>query len=161
RASVGAGRYRHAPAGGGSDPGRSGAPGPDLAAAAGAQYSRTDTRRRSPEMIRRPTGQVAILRGLSPDRAAEGGEAMVGAGPNTLEVPLNSPDPLRSSEILREQLGERALVGAGTVRDEASVAAATTAGAQLIVCPNTDPDVVAAATAAGLPVYPGVATVSE
>lgn len=112
-------------------------------------------------MIRRPTGLVAILRGLSPDRAVQVGEALVDAGLTTLEVPLNSPDPLRSIEILREQLGERALVGAGTVLDEASVAAATTAGAQLIVCPNTDPDVVAAATAAGLPVYPGVATVSE
>jgi len=112
-------------------------------------------------MSRAPTGLVAILRGLTPDRAAEVGEALVTAGLTTLEVPLNSPDPLDSIAILREQLGERALVGAGTVLDAASVAAATDAGAQLIVCPNTDPDVVAAATAAGLPVYPGVATVSE
>lgn len=109
----------------------------------------------------RLTGLVAILRGLTPERAAGVGEALVGAGLTTLEVPLNSPDPLRSITILREQLGERARVGAGTVLDPVSVVAAQEAGAQLVVCPNTDPDVVTEAVAAGLPVYPGVATVSE
>ncbi|WP_147915388.1 2-dehydro-3-deoxy-6-phosphogalactonate aldolase [Ruania zhangjianzhongii] len=112
-------------------------------------------------MTREPTGLVAILRGLRPERAAEVGAALVGAGLTTLEVPLNSPDPLRSITILREQLGDRALVGAGTVLDPAAVDAAVEAGAQLIVCPHTDPDVVAEAVASGVPVYPGVATVSE
>jgi len=112
-------------------------------------------------MSRVPTGLVAILRGLRPDRAADVGEALVGAGLTTLEVPLNSPDPLQSITILREQLGGRARVGAGTVLDPASVAAAAGAGAQLIVCPNTDPDVIAESVAAQVPVYPGVATVSE
>ncbi|WP_022917457.1 2-dehydro-3-deoxy-6-phosphogalactonate aldolase [Ruania albidiflava] len=109
----------------------------------------------------RLTGLVAILRGLTPDRAADVGEALVSAGLTTVEVPLNSPDPLQSITILREQLGARARVGAGTVLDPVSVVAAQEAGAQLIVCPNTDPDVVTEAVAAGLPVYPGVATVSE
>lgn len=112
-------------------------------------------------MGRRPTGLVAILRGLTPDRAAEVGEVLVTAGLTTLEVPLNSPDPLRSITVLREHLGERALVGAGTVLDAPAVTAARAAGAQLIVCPNTEAEVVAAAAGAGLPVYPGVATVSE
>lgn len=112
-------------------------------------------------MTREPTGLVAILRGLTPERATEVGEALVGAGLTTLEVPLNSPDPLRSITILREQLGDRALVGAGTVLDAVAVDAAVEAGAQLIVCPHTDPDVVAEAVACQVPVYPGVATVSE
>lgn len=112
-------------------------------------------------MRREPTGLVAILRGLTPDRATEVGEALVGAGLTTLEVPLNSPDPLRSITLLRERLGERARVGAGTVLDPTSVNAAYDAGAQLIVCPHTDPEVVAEAVACGMPVYPGVATVSE
>ena len=112
-------------------------------------------------MTREPTGLVAILRGLTPEQAPAVGEALVGAGLTTVEVPLNSPDPLRSITILREQLDERALVGAGTVLDAVSVAAAVEAGAQLIVCPHTDPDVVAEAVACRVPVYPGVATVSE
>lgn len=112
-------------------------------------------------MTREPTGLVAILRGLTPERAADVGAALVGAGLTTLEVPLNSPDPLSSIAILREELGDRARVGAGTVLDPGSVAAACEAGAQLIVCPHTDPDVVAEAVAREVPVYPGVATVSE
>ena len=112
-------------------------------------------------MGRAPTGLVAILRGLQPERAVAVGEALVAAGLTTLEVPLNSPDPLRSITALREHLGERARVGAGTVLEASAVRAAHEAGAQLIVCPHTDPDVVAEAVAAGLPVYPGVATVSE
>ena len=112
-------------------------------------------------MTREPSGLVAILRGLTPERAADVGVALVGAGLSTLEVPLNSPDPLRSITILREQLGDRARVGAGTVLDPGAVAAACDAGAQLIVCPHTDPDVVREAVACSVPVYPGVATVSE
>ena len=112
-------------------------------------------------MTREPTGVVAILRGLTPNRAAEVGEALVDAGLTTLEVPLNSPDPLRSITILREELGDRARVGAGTVLDPAAASAAVAAGAQLIISPHTDPEVVTEAVARSVPVYPGVATVSE
>ena len=58
-------------------------------------------------------GLIAILRGLRPDEAAEIGEAVLAGGITTLEVPLNSPSPLASIAILREQLGDRATVGAG------------------------------------------------
>ena len=57
-------------------------------------------------------GLIAILRGLRPDEAAEIGEAVLAGGITTLEVPLNSPSPLASIAILREQLGDRATVGA-------------------------------------------------
>ncbi|QOR70971.1 2-dehydro-3-deoxy-6-phosphogalactonate aldolase [Ruania alkalisoli] len=107
------------------------------------------------------TGLIAILRGLEPTNAAEVGSVLYESGFRTLEVPLNSPEPLRSIEILRESLPQDARVGAGTVLTTAQVTSVKEAGGQLVVSPNTNPEVIAATVAAGLASYPGVATVSE
>ena len=106
-------------------------------------------------------GLIAILRGLRPDEAAEIGEAVLAGGITTLEVPLNSPSPLASIAILREQLGDRAAVGAGTVLTPDDVVACRRAGAQIIVSPNCEPSVIARAVDLGMTPFPGVATVSE
>ncbi len=106
-------------------------------------------------------GLIAILRGLRPDEAAEIGEAVLAGGITTLEVPLNSPSPLASIAILREQLGDRATVGAGTVLTPDDVVACRRAGAQIIVSPNCEPSVIARAVDLGMTPFPGVATVSE
>ena len=58
---------------------------------------------------------VAILRGLSTDQAVAVGGALVDAGFRIIEVPLNSPDPLRCISVLAEEFGDQALIGAGTV----------------------------------------------
>ena len=60
-------------------------------------------------------GLIAILRGLPPEEAESIGSALYAAGIRIIEVPLNSPQPLRSLEILRRILPEDCLVGAGTV----------------------------------------------
>lgn len=106
-------------------------------------------------------GLIAILRGLRPNEAAEIGEAVLAGGITTLEVPLNSPSPLASIAILREQLGDRATVGAGTVLTPDDVVACRRAGAQIIVSPNCEPSVIARAVDLGMTPFPGVATVSE
>ncbi|MFZ3485091.1 2-dehydro-3-deoxy-6-phosphogalactonate aldolase [Sphingomonas sp. 3-13AW] len=104
---------------------------------------------------------VAILRGIRPDEALEVGEVLVAAGFTLIEVPLNSPEPFDSIARLARGLGERAMVGAGTVLDKPSVDAAAEAGARLILAPNTDVEVIAHASGRGLTVMPGVATASE
>ena len=58
---------------------------------------------------------IAIIRGVKPDEAEAIGQAIIDAGIRMIEVPLNSPDPLRSIERLSARFGDRALVGAGTV----------------------------------------------
>ncbi|KGI78966.1 2-dehydro-3-deoxy-6-phosphogalactonate aldolase [Oleiagrimonas soli] len=108
-----------------------------------------------------PLPLVAILRGLHPDQAADVGCAIADAGFHILEVPLNSPRPLKSIARLTEVLGDRCLIGAGTVLDAASVAEVAAAGGRIIVMPHTDPAVIAAAKDAGLRCVPGVATPSE
>ncbi|GAA2785854.1 2-dehydro-3-deoxy-6-phosphogalactonate aldolase [Saccharopolyspora taberi] len=112
-------------------------------------------------MARNGTGLVAILRGVTPDEVAGIGAALVAAGVDAVEVPLNSPDPFTSVERLATSLGDECLVGAGTVVDVADVARAADAGARIVVAPNTDQAVIAAALDAGMRPYPGVATPTE
>jgi len=104
---------------------------------------------------------VAILRGLRPENAQAIGEALVEGGFRIVEVPLNSPEPLRSIEIMARAFGPDVLVGAGTVLDPADVDRVRDAGGRLIVMPHGDPAVIARAVAAGLACTPGVATPTE
>ncbi len=103
---------------------------------------------------------VAILRGLHPDEALAVGQALVDAGWRLIEVPLNSPQPLRSIEALARALPQ-ALVGAGTVLNLAQVRAVADAGAGLVVSPNADAAVISEAVRLGLVCLPGVATPTE
>jgi 2-dehydro-3-deoxyphosphogalactonate aldolase len=103
---------------------------------------------------------VAILRGIRPEEAEAIGGALVDAGIMVLEVPLNSPDPLRSIARMAATL-PRALIGAGTVTDAADVARIADAGGRLIVTPHADPEVVRAAKAAGMLAVPGFFTPAE
>jgi 2-dehydro-3-deoxyphosphogalactonate aldolase len=103
---------------------------------------------------------VAILRGLKPEEALDMGHAIVSAGFHILEVPLNSPDPLRSIQILAEAF-PNALVGAGTVTTAQQVRDIKAVGGQLIISPHLDDNVVCEAVNLGLISLPGVATPSE
>ena len=107
------------------------------------------------------TPLVAILRGLTPPEALDVGEALVAAGIELIEVPLNSPDPLASIALLAKALAGRALVGAGTVLEAAQVEAVMQAGGQLIVSPNADAAVIALSRSRGLVSLPGCVTPTE
>ena len=104
---------------------------------------------------------IAILRGVKPDEVVAIGDALVEAGIGIIEVPLNSPDPLRSIELLAKHFGDDALIGAGTVLSVADVGAVGRAGGRIIVSPSTDFDVIAATAAEGLVSAPGYFTPSE
>ena len=104
---------------------------------------------------------IAILRGLTPDEAVPVGLALAEAGLRIIEVPLNSPQPLRSIELLAGELGSRCLIGAGTVMSAAQVASVAQAGGRLIVMPHGDAAVISAAKRQGLCCAPGVATPTE
>lgn len=104
---------------------------------------------------------VAILRGVKPDEVATIGAALIGAGIDRIEVPLNSPEPLESIAILSKSFGAQSLIGAGTVLTAREVDDVAQAGGRLIVSPNFDPDVVARAKALDMISLPGVFTASE
>ncbi|NEK21941.1 2-dehydro-3-deoxy-6-phosphogalactonate aldolase [Sulfitobacter sp. JBTF-M27] len=104
---------------------------------------------------------IAILRGITPGEAPAIGEALVAAGLTTIEVPLNSPDPLDSIAALAHCLGDRAVVGAGTVLTVAEVDAVADAGGQIIVSPNCNREVIRRTKARGMQSWPGVFTPTE
>jgi 2-dehydro-3-deoxyphosphogalactonate aldolase len=104
---------------------------------------------------------IAILRGIRPDEVRAVGAALIDAGISRIEVPLNSPEPLKSIALLAAEFGDEAQIGAGTVLSEADVAAVQAAGGRLIVSPNADRAVIAATRKAGLISVPGVFTATE
>jgi 2-dehydro-3-deoxyphosphogalactonate aldolase len=104
---------------------------------------------------------IAILRGVRPENAEAVGGALVEAGFRVIEVPLNSPEPFRSIELLAGKFGPEVLVGAGTVLDPADVGRLRDAGGRLVVMPHGDAAVIERAVALGLACTPGVATPTE
>ncbi len=103
---------------------------------------------------------IAILRGLTPAEAPAIGHALVSSGFAIIEVPLNSPEPLKSIAALTEQFPQT-LIGAGTVLNVQQVKDVHAAGGRLVVAPNFNPAVVAQALALNMVVLPGVATPTE
>ncbi|MCE1236900.1 MAG: 2-dehydro-3-deoxy-6-phosphogalactonate aldolase [Hyphomicrobiales bacterium] len=104
---------------------------------------------------------VAILRGVRPEEAVAVAEALVARGVRIVEVPLNSPEPLRSIEALARAFEGRAVIGAGTVLTPEEVEQVAAAGGRLVVSPNADVAVVAATKRLGLVSSPGFQTPSE
>ena len=104
---------------------------------------------------------IAILRGIRPDEAEAVTEALLKAGITKIEVPLNSPDPFDSIARMRALAGEEAIVGAGTVLRTEDVAELVKIGAQMVVSPDCNPEVVRATKTAGMLSYPGVFTPTE
>jgi 2-dehydro-3-deoxyphosphogalactonate aldolase len=113
---------------------------------------------RFPTLTRR---LVAILRGVQPDEALAIGAAIFEAGIEAIEVPLNSPDPFRSIELLAKSLPASALVGAGTILTSSQVDNLHNAGGRLLVSPNIDRAVMERAARHGMVTMPGVFTPTE
>jgi 2-dehydro-3-deoxyphosphogalactonate aldolase len=104
---------------------------------------------------------IAILRGIKPEEVEAVGETLIEAGWRIIEVPLNSPDPLKSIETLQKRFGDKALIGAGTVLTPAQVADVAATGANVIISPNANLSVIEASVARGMVSLPGVATPTE
>ena len=104
---------------------------------------------------------IAILRGITPPEAAPAALALVDAGITTIEVPLNSPAPFDSIQAMVDAVGDKAVIGAGTVLNVEDVNRVQQVGGTLIVSPNMDPRVIYATKTAGMQSWPGVMTPTE
>ncbi|MGB3252227.1 MULTISPECIES: 2-dehydro-3-deoxy-6-phosphogalactonate aldolase [Buttiauxella] len=108
-----------------------------------------------------PLPLIAILRGITPEHAVEAAEILLECGFHYLEVPLNSPSALKSIHLMRDTVGNRGYVGAGTVLNVEQVDSVAECGGQLIISPNCNPDVIRHSVKRGLISLPGVMTPSE
>lgn len=92
--------------------------------------------------------------------AAEVAAAVADAGMTWIEVTLDSDRALEQIATMRAA-DARLVVGAGSVLTAAAVDEAAAAGAQFVVAPNTDREVIAAGRDRGMAVFPGAATPTE
>lgn len=104
---------------------------------------------------------VAILRGIRPEEIDDHIPLLIEAGFRAIEIPLNSPQWETSIAQAVNKYSDRAAIGAGTVLNVESVDQLATLGCQLIVTPNTRPDVIRRALDHQMQVLPGCATPTE
>ncbi|WP_422378124.1 2-dehydro-3-deoxy-6-phosphogalactonate aldolase [Roseibium sp.] len=104
---------------------------------------------------------IAILRGITPDEALPVTEALIDTGITRIEVPLNSPYPLKSIGSMAASFSDRAEIGAGTVLEPDQVNDVKSVGGTLIVSPDCNPDVIRATKICGMSSFPGVMTPTE
>lgn len=110
---------------------------------------------------------IAIVRGADKHQALEAARALCEGGVNFVEVTFNQREPQSFIEtanaisLIREKLGDKMFVGAGTVTSAELVNIASSAGAQYIISPDTDPEVIFATREKELVSMPGAYTPSE
>ncbi|MCG9696603.1 bifunctional 4-hydroxy-2-oxoglutarate aldolase/2-dehydro-3-deoxy-phosphogluconate aldolase [Shewanella sp. Isolate11] len=86
--------------------------------------------------------------------------ALVAGGISVLEVTLRTPCALEAIAKIAKEVPE-AIVGAGTILNEAQLQQAVDAGAQFVITPGATTDLLKAAMAGTVPLIPGVASISE
>jgi len=104
---------------------------------------------------------VAIIRGIDADSGDRTAQALYEGGIVFLEVTLNTDGALDMISRFRSQYEGKMRIGAGTVLDLAQAKEAEAAGAEYIISPNLDEEVVTYCVERGLEVCPGTMTPSE
>ena len=106
-------------------------------------------------------GLVAILRAERGERLPAVARAIRDGGIDVIEVTLTVPDALEIIRTIRRELGPDVLLGAGTVLDPESARLAMLAGAEFIVTPTVNRDVVTTCRRYGTPCLMGAYTPTE
>lgn len=104
---------------------------------------------------------VAIIRGANPGDVVKIAEALYAGGIRVLEITMNSAEPLAVIKEVADKLGDRILIGAGTVLDSETARKAVLAGAKFILSPIVEVDVIKTAKSMGVISIPGAYTATE
>ena len=118
---------------------------------------------RKSEIIRRllDPGIVAIIRADNSAQLVDATRALIDGGVTAVEVTMTTPNALQVIRDTTQQLGEKLLMGVGTVLDDVTARLAMEAGAQFVVTPTFRPDVVTICRRYGKPVMSGCYTPTE
>jgi len=106
-------------------------------------------------------GAAAVLRGITEDDIVDVATAVHEGGVEVLEL---TADAKRCSEMIAavdRKLGDEAVIAAGTVMDAAAARNVVEAGAQVVLAPNLNEEVVAVCNREGVLAIPGVMTPTE
>jgi 2-dehydro-3-deoxyphosphogluconate aldolase/(4S)-4-hydroxy-2-oxoglutarate aldolase len=106
-------------------------------------------------------GVIAVVRAKRADQAVPLSEALFAGGVIAVEITMSTPNAIAAIKEASDKLGDRALIGVGTVLDEATCLAAIEAGAQFIVSPICRRELVPIAHKAGKPIMLGSYTPTE
>lgn len=106
-------------------------------------------------------GVVAVLRAPSGELLADVAEALLAGGIDAIEITFTVPNALRVIEQVADRLGDRIVLGAGTVLDPETARSAFLAGAQYIVAPNVNLDVIRMCRRYSKLAMPGALTPTE
>jgi 2-dehydro-3-deoxyphosphogluconate aldolase/(4S)-4-hydroxy-2-oxoglutarate aldolase len=106
-------------------------------------------------------GVIAVIRAPSKNVLVDITQALLAGGVPGIEVTMSTPDAIAGIEMLTGKFGEQCVVGVGTVMDAATARDAISAGAQFVVSPAYDQEVVDATKKAGKICIPGSYTPSE
>jgi 2-dehydro-3-deoxyphosphogluconate aldolase/(4S)-4-hydroxy-2-oxoglutarate aldolase len=104
---------------------------------------------------------VAVIRAESPDLLVDVAEALLAGGVEVMEVTFTVPRVARVIEQVADKLGDRVLLGAGTVLDPETARTAFLAGAEFIVSPAVNVDVIEICRRYSKLVMPGAFTPTE
>jgi 2-dehydro-3-deoxyphosphogluconate aldolase/(4S)-4-hydroxy-2-oxoglutarate aldolase len=106
-------------------------------------------------------GIVAVVR--SPDSAqlVEAARALADGGVTVVEITMTVPGALDVVRQVRQALGDRLLLGAGTILDPETARAALLAGAEYLVAPTVNLDVIRLCQRYDKLVMPGAFTPTE
>src|SRR6266404_742204 len=106
-------------------------------------------------------GIIPVIRASSAEQALQAASAVMRGGIQTLEITMTVPRAIRVMEKLADELGDKVLLGAGTVLDSETARAALLAGAEFIVTPALKRDVIEVGHRYSKPVMPGGLTPTE
>ena len=107
------------------------------------------------------TGIIAVIRAASGELLADVAEALLAGGVEVMEVTFTVPKAHQVLERVSERLGERILLGAGTVLDTDTARIALLSGAEFIVSPPVNVDVIKLCRRYDKLVRPGALTPTE
>lgn len=116
-----------------------------------------------PELMQQvlDSGLVAIIRAPSGELLVDVAKALLDGGISIIEVTLTVPNALQIIADVNRELGDKIILGAGSVIDSETARAAMLAGAEFIVSPVVKPDVIACCKRYGKAVMPGAFTPTE
>ncbi|MGD0388315.1 MAG: bifunctional 4-hydroxy-2-oxoglutarate aldolase/2-dehydro-3-deoxy-phosphogluconate aldolase [Tepidisphaeraceae bacterium] len=106
-------------------------------------------------------GVVAVIRANSKDQLVGITEALLAGGVPAIEVTMSTPKAISGIEMLADRFGDRAVIGVGTVIDAATARDAIAAGAQFVVSPVFDEQIVSTTRRYGKIMIPGAFTPTE